>query len=168
MHSGFSESITSQRRHLRRPVFGCCLYLHSEERCLFSEAGFVGAQPLDIIPSFLFSAVGLHMLQLLPWAHTRFPEKRALCQTPILREEKRRQAGRPGSRTSSPQNWGGNGGSRGATSASRDSSNQRGQDNVSWPVSSSCLSALPLGKSPPASFPKSLWLLVRLILRKNC
>lgn len=30
------------------------------------------------------------------------------------------------------------------------------------------VSALPLGKSPPASFPKSLWLLVRLILRKNC
>ena len=69
---------------LEEPVFGCHLRLHSEERCLFSEACLMGARPWNTIPSLLFSAVGLHILQSPPRAHTRFPERWAWLENTLF------------------------------------------------------------------------------------
>lgn len=73
--SCFSEFITSQPTHFRRLRVRCRPGRPPRELSLFSEACLMPAPPLDTVPSFLFSAVGLHILQLPPWAHTRFPEK---------------------------------------------------------------------------------------------
>lgn len=92
--------VFSRIRHLtakalEEPVFGCHLCLHSEERCLFSEACLMGARPWNTIPSLLFSAVGLHILQSPPRAHTRFPERWALLENTLfyVRRSRDRQLG---------------------------------------------------------------------------